>query len=137
MKKHPASASKAPGHQPPSISRSRARVGPIVIDLEVEAAVVTGEPEELPVPAVELKPVRFGYFNADAREVYLVGSFNNWDPHANPMTRDAMGDWSVELTLPPGEYHYRLMVDGEWRDDPNAQQTAMNVYGGFDAVVVV
>ena len=86
---------------------------------------------------MELKPVRFGYFNADAREVYLVGSFNNWDPHANPMTRDAMGDWSVELTLPPGEYHYRLMVDGEWRDDPNAQQTAMNVYGGFDAVVVV
>jgi len=97
--------------------------------------------ESLESPAtatpVELKPVRFGYFNSDAREVFIVGSFNDWNQRANPMTRDSIGDWSVELSLPPGEYHYRLIVDGEWHDDPNAQQTAMNSYGSFDAVVVV
>lgn len=87
--------------------------------------------------AVELKPVRFGYFNPEARAVFLVGSFNDWNQRANPMKRDSLGDWSIELSLPPGEYHYRLIVDGEWRDDPNAQQTAMNGYGSFDAVVVV
>jgi 1,4-alpha-glucan branching enzyme len=84
-----------------------------------------------------LQPVRLGYFQPDAREVFLVGSFNNWNPRATPLRRDALGDWSVELALPRGEYRYRLMVDGEWRDDPSAQQTAMNPFGGFDAVLVV
>ena len=86
---------------------------------------------------VELQRVRFGYFQPGAREIFLVGSFNDWNPHATPLKRDALGDWSVELPLPPGEYRYRLRVDDEWRDDPSAQQTAMNSYGGFDAVIVV
>ncbi len=81
--------------------------------------------------------MRFGYFNPDAHEVFVVGSFNNWNPRATPLKRDSLGDWSAELSLPCGEYHYRLMVDGQWRDDPNAQQTAMNAFGGFDAVLVV
>lgn len=85
----------------------------------------------------ELRRVRFGYFQADAQEVFLVGSFNGWNPRATPMTRDKLGDWSVELNLPPGEYRYRLIVDGQWKDDPAAQQTAMNPYGGFDAVIVL
>lgn len=81
--------------------------------------------------------VRFGYFKPEAHEVFLVGSFNGWNPCATPMKRDSLGDWSVQLSLPPGEYHYRLKVDGEWRDDPSAPRTAMNPFGGFDAVVVI
>lgn len=98
-------------------------------------------PKALPAPAATsaraTPRVRFGYFQPQAREVFVVGSFNNWDTRATPMQRDGLGDWSVELELPPGQYHYRLWVDGEWRDDPSAQQTAMNPFGGFDAVVVV
>ena len=85
----------------------------------------------------QLQEVRFGYFQPDAREVFVVGSFNGWNPRANPLKRDSLGDWSLMLLLPPGEYHYRMMVDGEWRDDPSAQQTAMNPFGGFDSVVLV
>ena len=81
--------------------------------------------------------VRFGYFNPDARAVHLVGSFNGWDPHRTPMRRDAFGDWSVEIDLPPGEHRYRFFVDGEWRDDPTAPLTAQNPFGGFDALMVV
>lgn len=88
-------------------------------------------------PPVDLQRVRFGYFNPDAREVFLAGSFNDWDRRATPMKRDALGDWSVDVELPPGEYRYRLVVDGEWRDDPSAQQTAQNPFGGYDAVLVV
>jgi 1,4-alpha-glucan branching enzyme len=84
-----------------------------------------------------MRSVRFGYFNPDAQEVFLVGSFNGWNPRATPLKRDALGDWSVELPLPSGEYRYRLMVDGEWHDDPSVQQTAMNPFGGFDAIVTV
>ena len=85
----------------------------------------------------DLQRVRFGYFHPDAKKVFVAGSFNNWNPRATPMKRDSVGDWSVEVRLPPGEHHYRFLVDDEWRDDPSAQLTAMNCYGGFDAVVVV
>ena len=60
--------------------------------------------------------------------------------YAPALTSDAvagLGDWSVDVELPPGEYRYRLVVDGEWRDDPSAQQTAQNPFGGYDAVLVV
>lgn len=81
--------------------------------------------------------VRFGYFNSEAREVYVVGSFNAWDRRATPLKRDSLGDWSVEIELAPGEHRYRFVVDGEWRDDPSATQTAENLFGGFDAVMIV
>jgi 1,4-alpha-glucan branching enzyme len=108
---------------------------------EEGSGVMTMPPPALSVrPGVstgELRRVRFGYFQPDAGEVFLVGSFNGWNPRATPLKRDALGDWSIELELPPGEYRYRLVVDGDWRDDPSAQQTAMNPFGGFDALVFV
>lgn len=146
MKKHSSSARKSTDRARPALHPARSSAKPIpavrgetvVVALEVtrEFPVKSLESPATAAP-VELKPVRFGYFNPDAREVFVVGSFNDWQQRANPMKRDAIGDWSVELSLPPGEYHYRLIVDGEWHDDPNAQQTAMNSYGSFDAVVVV
>jgi 1,4-alpha-glucan branching enzyme len=103
--------------------------------------VITIPPSNSEAPCIssseEMREVRFGYFQPDAHEVFVVGSFNGWNPRATPLQRDSLGDWSVRLRLPPGEYHYRLMADGEWRDDPSAQQTAMNPFGGFDAVIVV
>ena len=90
-----------------------------------------------PPGAVALRHVRFGYFKPEAGEVHVVGSFNGWNLRATPMRRDSIGDWAVEIELPPGEHRYRLLVDGEWRDDPSAQQTALNPFGGFDAIMVV
>jgi hypothetical protein len=104
--------------------------------------VITIMPEESGKPPISfysdgLKRVRFGFFNPDAREVFVAGSFNNWNPRATPLKRDSLGDWSVEVRLPPGEYRYRFLVDGDWRDDPSAQLTAMNSYGEFDAIAIV
>jgi 1,4-alpha-glucan branching enzyme len=87
--------------------------------------------------ALDLHTVRIGYFQPEAREVYVAGSFNQWDPRETPLLRDSLGDWSVDLSLPPGEHRYRLVVDGEWRDDPSAQRMEANPFGGFDAVIVV
>jgi 1,4-alpha-glucan branching enzyme len=84
----------------------------------------------------EPRLVRLGYFDPGAREVFVVGSFNGWNPRATPLVRGPGGAWSVALALAPGEYRYRLFVDGEWKDDPEARRTALNPYGGFDAVIV-
>lgn len=79
--------------------------------------------------------VRIDYTDGAAREVLAVGSFNGWNPRATPFRRLDDGRWTVELRLAPGEYRYRLLVDHEWRDDPQARRTSPNPYGGVDAVL--
>jgi hypothetical protein len=32
--------------------------------------------------------------------------------------------------LPPGAHHYRFLVDGEWRDDPECALRTPNPFGG-------
>ena len=143
MRKRPTSVSrKSSGSKKTPLRGNASRTGSKrsrmdEVPKEPPAAQVETSERLLPSDPVELQPVRFGYFNSEAHEVFVAGSFNNWNPRATPMKRDTFGDWSVEVQLPPGEYHYRLLVDGEWRDDPSAQLTAMNSYGGFDAVVIV
>lgn len=136
-----ASPKKSPGARSRAGQRSESLVGSdsaTCVRLEVTP------PTRLPLPETPVPPVatsrrrvRFGYFKPEASEVYLVGSFNGWNPRITPLRRDSLGDWSVEMELPTGEHRYRFVVDGEWCDDPAAQQTTQNPYGGFDAIMVV
>jgi 1,4-alpha-glucan branching enzyme len=72
-----------------------------------------------------------------AREVFLAGSFNNWDPTATPMIPLGHGRWGKELTLKPGSYEYRFVVDGQWMSDPAAKQSVPNPYGESNSIMVV
>lgn len=47
------------------------------------------------------------------------------------------GRWMKELTLPPGEYEYRIVADGEWMTDPLATETVPTPFGGFNSVLRV
>jgi len=73
----------------------------------------------------------------DATEVCIAGVFNDWHPTATRMISLGEGKWAKELSLPPGRYEYRFVVDGEWVDDPAAKETVANPFGGFNAVLVV
>jgi hypothetical protein len=53
----------------------------------------------------------------DAREVYLIGDFNNWDMYGLPMYSTDTG-WEIRLDLPPGKHYYKFIVDGHWTADP-------------------
>ena len=72
-----------------------------------------------------------------ARKVVLTGDFSGWAPDRFPMRKDPDGVWRTRLHLLPGEYQYRLRVDGEWKDDPQAARRVPNPYGGENAVMVV
>lgn len=53
-----------------------------------------------------------------ARNVFLVGSFNNWNPTVEPMPRT--GDvFEISLYLTEGSYRYKFVVDGRWTVDPD------------------
>lgn len=53
-----------------------------------------------------------------AREVFLGGSFNNFNGSENPMVRGNDGIWEMTLPLSPGRHAYKFKVDGEWLLDP-------------------
>lgn len=81
--------------------------------------------------------ITFAVFNPTAREVFVAGSFNGWEPAGTAMTKGADGIWRTELLLKPGAYEYRFVVDGVWQDDPMSQKFAANPFGGLNSVVVV
>lgn len=66
------------------------------------------------------RPVEFSLEAPEREQVFLAGTFNDWDPDSLPMTRNDDGCWSVSLELPPGEYEYKFVADGEWCCEPEA-----------------
>lgn len=77
----------------------------------------------------------FEFIHANAREVFLAGSFSDWTPM--PMLSLESGRWVKQLTLPPGRHEYRFVMDGEWVDDPAAGEFVPNPHGGRNAVLIV
>jgi len=54
-----------------------------------------------------------------AHEVYVTGSFNNWNPHQFPLVRQPHGQWRITIPLPPGRHEYKFVVDTVWTHDVN------------------
>lgn len=61
---------------------------------------------------------RLSCFAPAAREVFVAGSFNDWNPRATPLIGDADGTWEVELPLVPGRHEFKFVVDGCWCCEP-------------------
>jgi len=47
------------------------------------------------------------------------------------------GTWKKVVTLPPGRYRYRYIVDDRWQSDPLNVTVEPNPYGGLDSILVV
>jgi len=74
--------------------------------------------------------------NDEVRRVFLVGDFNGWDPVARRMVKAKDGTFRAKMKLAPGEYQFRFLVDGHWRDDATTEQLA-NPFGSTNSVVRV
>ncbi len=73
-----------------------------------------------------------------ADNVQIAGDFNNWQPEKSPMQKVGQsGVWQTELKLPAGKYRYRLVVDGQWQQDPYNETTETNPFGGYNSVLEV
>lgn len=69
-----------------------------------------------------------------AMSVLLAGDFTHWQQGAIPMERQEGGVWKTTIELAPGTHHYRFIVDGQWRDDPDCMLHVANPYGSANSV---
>ena len=83
------------------------------------------------------KKETFQIIEPDAEEVYLVGDFTDWQRSPILLKRQNDGIWKTTVPLQPGEYQYRFLVDGEWRDDAKCGTRAPNPFGGQNCVRTV
>lgn len=70
------------------------------------------------------KPVHFYCHTPKARQVSVIGDFNNWDAQAGLMSRGPDGIWRAEVLVPHGHHQYVFLVDGRVTLDPRAHGTA-------------
>ncbi len=83
---------------------------------------------------VQIKTQKFSYVTPAATSVQLVGDFTNWQERPIPLRKASNDVWQTAVRLEPGTHHYRFLVDGQWRDDPECPLHAPNPFGGQNAV---
>lgn len=57
--------------------------------------------------------VTFTLFAPGKYSVNLIGDFNDWNLHADPMVEISPGLWSLERELPRGTFAYQFLIDGQ------------------------
>ncbi len=85
------------------------------------------------------KAIDFVYDRDDIgrnRDVRLIGTFNNWNRESEPMSY-SKGTYRKTLQLEPGQYQYKLYVNGEEVLDPKVEQRVSNGLGSFNNVLEV
>jgi cytoskeletal protein CcmA (bactofilin family) len=80
---------------------------------------------------------KFLYYSPGAASMALTGDFIDWDPEGIPMVQDEYGTWSTMHSLPPGEYKYKFVIDGEAVPDPDIADKVSDGMGGWATPLVV
>ena len=78
---------------------------------------------------IQKRRITFKFEASEAKEAILAGDFNSWDTKKHTMKKDDKGRWTKIVTLAPGRYEYKFLVDGEWQNDPNNDQVVHNSFG--------
>ena len=80
------------------------------------------------------KEQTFSFSAPTAMSVQLVGDFTHWQQQPIQMRKGTDGIWRANVALSAGAHHYRFLVDGQWRDDPECELHVPNPYGTRDSV---
>jgi 1,4-alpha-glucan branching enzyme len=79
--------------------------------------------------------VSFSVHAEKGSKVFLAGSFNNWDPTAKEMVdKNNTGLYTVTISLAPGSYQYKFVINGTWCADPECSDWVQNEHGTLNSV---
>jgi len=74
----------------------------------------------------------FSFRAPEALSVQLVGDFTHWQERPVNLQKGGDGIWRTTVNMEPGAHHYRFLVDGEWRNDPECTLRTPNPFGSED-----
>ena len=71
-------------------------------------------------------------------KVMVAGSFNNWNFKETPLKKSSKDNtWRRSVTLKPGRYEYKFVVDGRWITDPKNSNRSWSTMGTENSVIEV
>jgi len=86
---------------------------------------------------VKKNETEFSLLAPQAESVFLSGDFNEWNTSSHPLKKEKDGEWKISLSLKPGQYQYRFLVDGEWQNDPRSPECVNNPFGTSNCLKIV
>jgi len=84
----------------------------------------------------EAKEILFKLEAPEGSVVQIAGDFNEWVPESLDFT-ESQGKplWHKTISLRPGSYEYKYLVDGRWIPDPANDTTVKDAYGGVNSLI--
>jgi hypothetical protein len=84
------------------------------------------------------KLITLRFEDATAHSVSVIGTFNGWSPEHSRMHRRPGGAWEITLSLQPGKYAYRFLVNNRKQVlDPDCPFEEPDGYGGKNSILYV
>jgi 1,4-alpha-glucan branching enzyme len=88
--------------------------------------------------SLKRKQVTFTFKQDPGKEVFIAGSFNNWDQKRDKLTEmDQPGIYSISLMIARGRHEYKFVVDDIWQVDAVNPESVVNDLGSLNSVVVI
>ena len=85
----------------------------------------------------DLQRVELIYPDYNGRDLKIAGEFNDWVPDQGVET--ILEETAIRkiFFVEPGEYQYRLVIDGKWRNDPTNPEQILNSLGVHNSMLKV
>ena len=73
----------------------------------------------------------------DAESVSIVGNWNKWNTKAEPLKKLKNGTFKGTVSLEKDKsYEFRYVIDGEWKNEEQADAYAWNDYAAAENSVI-
>ena len=84
----------------------------------------------------EAREILFKLEAPEGSMVQIAGDFNRWVPESLEFT-ESQGRpfWHKTISLRPGSYEYKYLVDGRWISDPDNESAVEDAYGGVNSLI--
>lgn len=74
----------------------------------------------------------------DAKNVAVVGDFNNWNPKKGTLKKLKNGTFKATFDLPMEQtYEFKYIVDGAYVNEPEADRYQWNDFAGSENAVLI
>ncbi len=82
------------------------------------------------------KRVKFEIKTEPGCEVFVAGSFNDWNPKKHKLIFKN-GVYTTSLLVSKGRYEYKFVVNDVWCIDPECPEWVPNEHGSLNSVLTV